>query len=129
MELTRFIKENKSMWTELEQQLELLDKRSGKLQSGHLDRFTELYKTVSSHLSAMQTYSPADETTVYLNHLVSRAHNAMYKENNKSGTQLKTFFLHHFPLLIQARGWFVVAALLLFILGGLLGFLSVRQDR
>ncbi|NEW09215.1 stage II sporulation protein M [Paenibacillus sp. SYP-B3998] len=128
MEISRFIKENKAQWTELEQLLLQLGKRKNKLQASHLNRFTELYKIASAHLATMQTHKPNDETTLYLNHLVSGAHNAMHKENNKSSTQLKTFFLHYFPSLIQARSMFIGFALLLFVLGGLLGFLSVWKD-
>lgn len=128
MDLSRFIKENKPLWTELEQLLEQLNKRRNELQASHLDRFTELYKAVSSHLAAMQTHRPADETAIYLNHLVARAHNVMYKENNKSSTQLSDFFLHQVPSLIRARHLFIGFALLLFVLGGLLGFFSVWKD-
>jgi uncharacterized membrane protein SpoIIM required for sporulation len=128
MEISRFIKENKAQWSELEQLLIQLDKRKSSLQASHLNRFTELYKITSAHLATMQTHRPVDETTIYLNHLVSGAHNAMYKENNKSSKQLKEFFLHYFPSLIQARGLFIGFALLLFLLGGMLGFFSVWKD-
>jgi uncharacterized membrane protein SpoIIM required for sporulation len=128
MNISRFIREHKSQWTELEQLLEQLNKRTNSLQASDVSRFTELYKAVSAHLATLQTHLPADETTIYLNHLVSQAHNAMYKESNKSSTQMKEFFLHYFPSLIQARSLFVGFALLLFLLGGLLGFLSVWND-
>ncbi|UKS26825.1 stage II sporulation protein M [Paenibacillus sp. HWE-109] len=128
MDITRFIREHKSQWTELEELLKQLTKRKNRLQASHINRFTELYKAVSAHLATLQTHLPGDETTVYLNHLISQAHNTMYQESNKSTTQLRTFFLHYFPSLIQARGLFVGFALLLFLLGGLLGFLSVWKD-
>ncbi|MBP1966895.1 stage II sporulation protein M [Paenibacillus aceris] len=128
MDISRFIREHKSQWTELEQLLIQLSKRKRGLHASHINRFTELYKTVSAHLATMQTHSPADETTVYLNHLVSQAHNAMYRESHSSSTQMKEFFLHYFPSLIRARSLFVALAFLLFVLGGLLGFLSVWKD-
>jgi uncharacterized membrane protein SpoIIM required for sporulation len=128
MDISRFIREHKSQWTELEQLLLQLNKRKRSLQASHVNRFTELYKTASAHLATLQTHSPADETTVYLNHLVSQAHNTMYKDSHTSSTQMKAFFLHYFPSLIQARGLFVGFAFVLFLLGGLLGFLSVLHD-
>ncbi|SDO90050.1 Uncharacterized membrane protein SpoIIM, required for sporulation [Paenibacillus sp. yr247] len=128
MDISRFIREHKPQWTELEELLIQLSKRTSSLQAGHVNRFTELYKVASAHLATLQTHLPADETTIYLNHLVSQAHNAMYKESNKSSTQLKEFFLHYFPSLIQARSLFIGFALILFLLGGLLGFLSVWND-
>ncbi|NRF93855.1 stage II sporulation protein M [Paenibacillus frigoriresistens] len=128
MNISRFIREHKSQWTELEQLLIQLSKRKSSLQASDVNRFTELYKVASAHLATLQTHLPTDETTLYLNHLVSQAHNAMYKENNKSSTQLKEFFLHYFPSLIHARSLFVGFAFFLFLLGGLLGFLSVWND-
>ncbi|WP_261304148.1 stage II sporulation protein M [Paenibacillus andongensis] len=128
MNISRFIREHKSQWTELEQLLIQLNKRKSRLQASHVNRFTELYKVASAHLATLQTHMPADETTLYLNHLVSQAHNAMYKENNKSSKQMKEFFLHYFPSLIHVRSIFVGFALFLFLLGGLLGFLSVWND-
>ncbi|OPH49609.1 hypothetical protein BC351_37070 [Paenibacillus ferrarius] len=128
LDITRFIREHKSQWTELEDLIRQLNKRKSSLQASQINRFTELYKTVSAHLATLQTHRPADETTVYLNHLISQAHNAMYKESNKSSSQMKQFFLHYFPSLIQARSLFVGFALILFLLGGLLGFLSVWKD-
>ncbi|MDQ0871410.1 putative membrane protein SpoIIM required for sporulation [Paenibacillus sp. V4I3] len=128
MNISRFIREHKSQWTELEQLLIQLSKRKSSLQASQVNRFTELYKVASAHLATLQTHMPTDETTLYLNHLVSQAHNAMYKENNKSSKQMKEFFLHYFPSLIRARSLFVGFALFLFLLGGLLGFLSVWND-
>jgi uncharacterized membrane protein SpoIIM required for sporulation len=93
-----------------------------------LGRFTELYKAASSHLAALQTYYPTDEMTLYMNHLVSTAHNVMYKENNRSSHQLRTFFLKYFPTLIRKRNLFVVFALALFLIGGLSGYVAVSKD-
>jgi uncharacterized membrane protein SpoIIM required for sporulation len=126
--MNRFIRDNKTIWTELEVLLGQMNMKKSKLTAIQLDRFTELYKTVSAHLAAMQTRDPANETTLMLNHLVARAHNMMYRESNKSSQQLRTFFLHYFPALIGARALFIIFALLLFGIGGLSGFLAVRAD-
>jgi uncharacterized membrane protein SpoIIM required for sporulation len=126
--MNRFIRDNKTIWTELEVLLGQMNMKKSKLTAIQLDRFTELYKTVSAHLAAMQTRDPANETTLMLNHLVARAHNMMYRESNKSSQQLRTFFLHYFPALIGARALFIIFALLLFGIGGLSGFLAVRSD-
>ncbi|MBP1990895.1 stage II sporulation protein M [Paenibacillus eucommiae] len=128
MDISRFIKEHKSAWTELEQLCGQMDKRKSGLQASQLDRFAELYKIVSAHLATLQTHRAADEMTLYLNQLVSKAHNLLYKENNKSSQQLSTFFLHHFPALIRKRKWFVVFAFALFVIGGLSGYLAVWKD-
>ncbi|SEC57511.1 stage II sporulation protein M [Paenibacillus sp. GP183] len=129
MEISRFIKEHKSQWTELEQLLaQMGKKRKSRLYAEHLDRFTELYKSVSSHLATLQTYRPADEMTFYLNQLVAKAHNVMYQENNRSSQQLRAFFLNYFPALIRKRKLFVVFALALFLIGGVSGYVAVWKD-
>ncbi|MCD1261107.1 stage II sporulation protein M [Paenibacillus athensensis] len=129
MEPSRFIKQNKPLWTELEEMLGAIGKRrKTALRADRIDRFTELYKAVSAHLAAMQTYRPHDETTLYLNQLVARAHNLLYNANNSSVTQLKDFFAEYFPKLLQARLPFVGFAALLFVFGGLLGFFAVWRD-
>ncbi|MNH99759.1 hypothetical protein D3C73_525380 [compost metagenome] len=128
MELNRFIQEHKADWTELEQLLNQMNKNKSKLQAEHIDRFTELYKAVSAQLAMLQTHLNGSETAIYLNQLVARAHNTMYQENNRSGQQLRTFFLNYFPSLIGARSVFITLAMLLFILGGLFGFLAVWKD-
>lgn len=128
MEINRFIRDNKSVWTELELLLGRMSRKRSKLTAAELDRFTELYKTVSAHLATMQTHDPNNETTVMLNHLLARAHNMMYRESNRSSQQLRTFFLHYFPSLIGARALFIMLALLLFGIGALSGFLAVRSD-
>ncbi len=128
MEINRYIRDNKAIWTELEALLNQMNKKKSKLHATQLDRFTELYKAVSAHLATMQTVYPTNEATIMLNHLVARAHNTMYQESNKSSQQLRTFFLHYFPALIGTRALFILFALLLFGIGGLSGFLAVRAD-
>jgi uncharacterized membrane protein SpoIIM required for sporulation len=128
MDISRFIKEHKSQWTELEQLLAQMGNRKSRLHAEHLDRFTELYKTVSSHLATLQTYRPTDEMTFYLNQLVAKAHNVMYQENNRSSHQLRAFFLNYFPALIRKRKLFVAFALALFLIGGGSGYAAVWNN-
>jgi uncharacterized membrane protein SpoIIM required for sporulation len=128
MDIPRFITLHKSKWTELEQLTEQLTRHTSPIRASQLDRFTELYKAVSSNLATLQTYRPADDTTMYLNHLVAKAHNVMYKENNKSNLQLQVLFLSYFPSMLRQRRLFIVFALILFVLGGLAGFIAVWND-
>ncbi|KIL38051.1 membrane protein [Gordoniibacillus kamchatkensis] len=128
MELTRFIKANKPLWSELEQLLQRFGSRRGRLQSSDIDRLAELYQAASSHLSSVRDAKGAGETAVYLNHLVSRAHHALYQETGRSGAQLRDFFGRTFPDMLRRRQTFIAAALLLFLIGALSGFLAVRID-
>ncbi|WNQ10303.1 stage II sporulation protein M [Paenibacillus aurantius] len=127
MDIPSFVKRNRPLWRELEELLPLAEKRS-RLKAADIDRLTELYQTASSHLAAMQAAHPGDERTAYLNHLVGRAHNAVYQESARSRGRLSAFYLHRFPQMIGERGPFVLLALFLFVLGGFSGFLAVQAD-
>lgn len=128
MDLTRFIKANKPLWSELEQLLHRFGRKRSELQADDVDRLAELYKAASSHLSTVQGAKGAGETAVYLNHLVSRAHHSLYQENSRSTTQLRDFFGRVFPDMLRRRQAFIGVALLLFLIGALSGFIAVRID-
>ncbi|MGK9251017.1 stage II sporulation protein M [Paenibacillus sp. P22] len=127
MEITAFIRRNKSQWSELDGLLTLLGGRGKRAPAGQLDRFHELYRSASSHLAYLQTHAPGSEAEASLNDLVSRAHNTMHGAG-EGNSRLGSFFRTGFPHLVRQRGWFIGAATLLFLLGGLLGYLSVWQD-
>lgn len=128
MDLGVFTRQNKPLWTELESLLIRFGKQKGRIAAEDLDRLTALYKSASSHLATMHTHLPQDETTLYLNHLVSRAHHIMYQESNKSSAQLRHFFGSHLIGLIRERNRFILLALILFAIGGLSGYISVWQN-
>ncbi|SEP00591.1 stage II sporulation protein M [Paenibacillus sp. OV219] len=128
MDMSTFTKQHKSQWSELEQLLARFSRKKSTLSIAEVDRLTVLYKTASSHLATFRTYLPQNETTQYLNHLVSRAHHMIYLDSNKSSAQLRYFFGQHFIGLIRSRLGFVAVAFGLFIIGALSGFISVWND-
>ena len=129
MDLQNFlIKQYKSQWSELEALLAQIGSRKGKVTHTDIDRLTTLYKSVSAQLASMQTYRPQDELTSMLNDLVTRAHHALFQESNKSAAQLRYFFGTHLIGLIRARNRFILLAVLLFIIGGVSGYISVTSN-
>ncbi|MFC0211265.1 stage II sporulation protein M [Paenibacillus chartarius] len=128
MDMARFIKTNKPIWTELEELLSRFAKRRSSLQAADIDRLAALYRAASAHLSAIRSARNPGETAVYLNHLVSRAHHLMYQENNKSSMQLREFFGRIFPDMLRRRQLFVGLAMLLMLIGGVSGFLAVLAN-
>lgn len=128
MDLQAFTKQYKSQWTELEALLALFGNKKGKIASTDIDRLTVLYKSLSAQLAALQTYRPQDELAQMLNDLVTRAHHALFQESNKSGTQLRYFFGTHFIGLIRERNRFILLAVLLFVIGGVSGYVSVASN-
>ncbi|MBU5444629.1 stage II sporulation protein M [Paenibacillus sp. MSJ-34] len=128
MDIQRFIREHKRLWSELDGLLSRFERRKRSVQAAQIDRLTQLYKTASAHLAYAQTYYPNDEIGLYLNQLVSRAHHALHAEQWKTSNRLGDFFKRRFTGYILERRWFVLLALLLFGVGALSGFIAVWQD-
>ncbi|WP_400163359.1 stage II sporulation protein M [Brevibacillus sp. TJ4] len=128
MDLTSFWHTHKATWDELEQLVEAFQKKSRKVSASDIDRMTLLYKKTSAHLAYIRSHYPADDLALYLNQLVSRAHNLTYKQRSGSWQQLAHFFGTHAIELVQKRIWFIAVAAGLFCLGGLFGFIAVAND-
>ncbi|MEK8132286.1 stage II sporulation protein M [Paenibacillus filicis] len=128
MDIQRFIRDHRPVWSELERLLERFDRRKREVQAEEIDRLTSLYKQASSHLAYAQTYYAGDEVETFLNQLVTRAHHTLYAEQWKSGTRIGEFFKRHFIGYMLERRWFILLATLLFLIGGVSGFAAVWQD-
>ena len=129
MDLKSFIKQHRRDWELLEQTIKELPKGKSCLTSNRVDDFQLLYRKSVNHLSFSQTYFPKEEVTFYLNELVARAHNLLYRDQATTSIyQLKQFFGKTFiRLLIQQRK-FVLVAFMLFLIGAIGSFLAVIND-
>ncbi|MUT64627.1 stage II sporulation protein M [Paenibacillus sp. NEAU-GSW1] len=129
MEIRRFIREYKPLWTELDELLLMFEGgRKRTVAAEHIDRLTRLYKTVSGHLAYSQTNYPKDEITTLLNQLVSRAHHSLHSEQWKGANRIGAFFKTQFVGHLLERRWFIAVAALLFLIGGVSGFAAVQAD-
>ncbi|MCA0971299.1 stage II sporulation protein M [Halobacillus litoralis] len=126
MNYKSFIKQHRQEWKQLEELLEVLHKK--KASPASIEAFQRLYQKAAQHLSFSQTYFPGDEVTIYLNNLVSKAHNTLYQDRVSNIGQLKQFFGTTFIKIFVEQWKFVLAAMLLFVLGGAAAFLAVSQD-
>jgi uncharacterized membrane protein SpoIIM required for sporulation len=127
MNVKQFIKQHRDQWKELEQLVTELHKKRN-ITGKNLETFNTLYQKAAQHLSYSQTYFPNEEVTAYLNGLVSKSHNLLYKDQISSWKQTKDFFGHKFIALLAGQWKFVVLAMVLFIIGGLGSFFAVLQD-
>lgn len=128
MDITSFWHKHKASWAELAQLVERFTRHPRKINAAEIDRLTLLYKKTSAHLAYIRTFHPNDEVTLYLNQLVSRAHNLTYRRQGGSWNQLKHFFLHDLVQLIEQRMGFIALAALLFFIGTMAGFAAVMVD-
>lgn len=128
MELREFIKQNRGPWEQLEQSIREMSKRKS-LTPRHVENFQILYRQALNHLSYSQTYFPDEEVTAYLNALVAKAHNLLYRgQAATSWHQLKQFFGKTFIRLLLEQRRFFFTAMLLFLIGGVGSFLAVLND-
>ncbi|MDR2736023.1 MAG: stage II sporulation protein M [Gracilibacteraceae bacterium] len=119
-----FHKTHRADWDALEQTLKAF-RGVKSCTAAQLDDLHTLYLKVSQHVSICQTYFPQSQLTTYLNDLATRAHNTLYKGKVSSSSQIRQFFTHTFVELFWERRLFIGLAALLFLFGGLIGFLSV----
>lgn len=128
MELKLFIKQHRKEWEQLEQSLKVITKGKKHLTPETVDQFQLLYQKAAHHLSVSRTYFPQDEVTHYLNGLVSKAHNILYRDQATSFYQMRRFFGQTFIKLLLEQKNFVLIAMLLFTIGAVGGYISVIND-
>lgn len=125
MQIRAFIHQHKASWNYLEKLMIKLKREKKSIDGDDLDRFTHLYKQASGHLAYAQTYYPGSSISQYLNQLVSNAHHLLFSGQTRSSHQLSHFFKHIFIEIILKRQRFILAAFLIFLIGGISGFVSV----
>lgn len=128
MNIKQFVKQHRDDWKQLEQLVTKLHKNKRNPTAADINQFDRLYQKAAQHLSYSQTYFANEDVTAYLNSLVSKSHNLLYKDQVSSMKQFRHFFSTKFIGLLVEQWKFVVVAMLLFIVGGLASFISVAND-
>ncbi|MFE8694869.1 stage II sporulation protein M [Cytobacillus sp. FJAT-53684] len=128
MNVKQFIKQHREDWKQLEQFVVILHKRRNQITGADIDQFHRLYQKATQNLSYSQTYFPTEDVTHYLNGLVSKSHNLLYKDQVSSMKQIRYFFSTKFIGLLVEQWKFVVAAMILFVVGALGSFFSIVND-
>lgn len=128
MNIKQFVKQHRDEWKELEQFVTTLQKRSSSLTGANINQFYRLYQKSAQHLSYCQTYFPKEDVTQYLNGLVAKSHNLLYKDQMSSFQQIRYFFSTKFIGLLLEQWKAVVIAMILFTFGALGSFISVMND-
>ncbi|WP_042355813.1 stage II sporulation protein M [Bacillus rubiinfantis] len=128
MDVKQFIRQHREDWKRLEQLIGLLSKGKKTITNDNLTSFNRLYQKAAQNLSYSQTYFPHQEVTQYLNGLVSKAHNLLYRDQVSSMKQIRYFFSTKFIGLLLEQWQFVIIAMALFTVGALGSFLAVSND-
>lgn len=128
MNIKQFVKQHRNSWKQLEGYITKLHKNKKNVAGDDIDQFHALYQKAAHHLSYCQTYFPDEDVTIYLNGLVGKSHNLLYKDQVSSMKQIRYFFSTKFIGLLLEQWKFVLVAMLLFLLGGVASFISVFND-
>ena len=128
MNVKQFVKMHREEWKQLEQLITTMSKRRNAITGDRITQYHRLYQKAAQNLSYSQTYFPHDEVTHYLNGLVAKSHNLLYKDQVSSFKQIRRFFSQKFIGLLLEQWKFVMVAMILFLIGALGSFLSVMND-
>ncbi|MGF2618017.1 stage II sporulation protein M [Rossellomorea vietnamensis] len=128
MNSKQFIQHHRQDWKELEELAATMHKRKSKIKGADINRFSRLYQKAAQNLSYSQTYYPQEEVTPYLNELVSKSHNLLYRDQVSSLKQVRHFFGVTFIDLFLQQWKMIAVAMILFTIGGLGSFFAVADD-
>ncbi|MBS4189524.1 stage II sporulation protein M [Bacillus sp. FJAT-49705] len=128
MNVKQFVKQHRDEWKQLELLAVVLQKKRNNFSGTDINQFNRLYQKAAQNLSYSQTYFPNEEVTQYLNSLVSKSHNLLYKDQMTSVKQIRYFFSTKFIGLLLEQWKFIIVAMLLFTLGAAGSFFSVVND-
>jgi len=96
--------------------------------AAELPDFAARYREVAADLARARTYGAAPPLRARLERLVAAGHNALYRDQRRSGAWLWTFLLQECPAGIVAARRTITVAFLAFALPASAGFLLLRQQ-
>ncbi len=116
-----FTKKNKDKWQNYEKAL------TGKSQLNPED-LTVIYLDLTDDLAYAATYYPESKLPVYLNELAGIAHRKIYKTKKTSGSAIKRFYLHDFPLMFYRYRQYLLFSFIVFLVFAAIGWYSTSQN-
>lgn len=128
LNLRQFIIAHRKDWQLLEEMVITMNKRKKHVTGEEINQFHRVYLKVTQSLSYSQTYFPNEEVTGYLNELVAKAHNLLYRDKVSSMSQMRHFFSQKFIRLLTEQRTFVLVAFALFMVGALGGFVAILDN-
>lgn len=116
-----FIKQNKEKWLSFERAIQNNDYKAP-------DELASNYIQLVNDLAYAQTYYPKSKVIVYLNQLVSKAFQRIYKTKRQDGNRLIAFWKTEVPLLAYQYRKFIYLAFVIFTLFTAIGAISAAND-
>ena len=131
-----YIKEHRTVWKELEEEVECFGKmlkkrgRRGKqpLTKERIDRFVLVYNMTANHLAYVRTNFGEGETSDYLNRLLTTAHGIIYTNTEIKKKRFGSFILFGIPATFRRTQLFFWIALAAMLLPALIAFIYTSVD-
>ena len=125
-----FILKNDKRWKQLEAYNGMLANKSVKtLNTGQIDEFAELFRSVSLHLAYAKTHFPGGRSVLYLNQLVGIAHQHFYLRQKGGLASITQYIRKGFALSIRSVRAYVAFAFMIFMAGALFSLVMILIDR
>lgn len=124
----RFVERKRDAWEAFRAQAERVEGSGvAALPAAEVPAFAAHYREVAADLARARTYGVPDDLVLYLERLVAAGHNALYRGRGRTGLPVGRLLLREFPAAV-VRSWrWVVAAALLFLVPGAVGYAVVRD--
>ncbi|MCD6405242.1 MAG: stage II sporulation protein M [Planctomycetes bacterium] len=127
--VNRFVKTHKEDWLRLVHLTGRIDKGGlSSLDPAGLRDVTRLYRRLAGDLAYAETFFGATDLTRFLNSLLGRAHNHIYRAPRRSVKGLAEFFRSGFPALFQRNLRYFALSLYIFLGAMLFGVLAFAAD-
>jgi uncharacterized membrane protein SpoIIM required for sporulation len=131
--IQKFVETRRPRWERLDELLQALERGKAKrLETGEVLEVGRLYREATADLARLQSFREGDaiphELETYLNHLVARAHGQVYRSPSPGWTPLWAFLRSTFPATFRETAGWTLAALGIFLLGFLYGFVASLSD-
>ncbi|HUQ72197.1 MAG TPA: stage II sporulation protein M [Planctomycetaceae bacterium] len=111
----RFLQQRRVAWMRFEQLLTQQSTAWRQASAAEIAEFSRLFRELSNDLAIIQSRDWGEGLVTYLNDLVARGHNVLYRAAPGGWSQFVSFLTTGFPRLFRANaGYFLVAALLFF---------------
>jgi uncharacterized membrane protein SpoIIM required for sporulation len=130
MDLTTFLQQRRPEWRQLEQLLERAESSGlASLDDEQAVEFGHLYRRAASDLNQAQTFISGDAIVRYLNDLVARAYLAIYGRSKADPWGVVRYLVLGWPAVFRRHLRPFLLATLLFVAGGVFGFLACAFDK
>jgi uncharacterized membrane protein SpoIIM required for sporulation len=123
-----FVQLRKDDWRKLEQYIERLSKHRARLTPEEFREFNRLYRRAAADLATAREEVRDERVSLYLNHLIVRAHGLIYRTEETRFYNIVNFYRHEFPATVRGCFPYVLIAFLIFLVMGSLSFVTSYID-